>query len=107
MERREFLAAGSAAAIASMLPGEALAATPGEALARTAGDKVLYAEMDRIVFDGLAVNPQRASGLGLDRGIRSQLKSRLDDYGAGQRYIEKALRQKALAGLNEIGRAHV
>ena len=100
MERREFLAAGSAAAIASMLPGEALAATPGEALARTAGDKVLYAEMDRIVFDGLLVNPQRASGLGLDRGIRSQLKSRLDDYGAGQRYIEKALRQKALAGLN-------
>ncbi|MEO7248208.1 MAG: DUF885 family protein, partial [Novosphingobium sp.] len=92
MERREFLAAGSAAAIVTMLPGQALAATPGDA--------ALYALMDRIFFDGLAVNPERASGLGLDREVRAQLKSRLDDYGAGQRFIDKALRQKALAGLN-------
>ena len=97
MERREFLVAGSAAALAAGFPISAMAAE-----AANPADKALRALMDRIFYDSLAINPERASSVGLDRGVRAALKSRLDDYGPGQRFIAREMQRKALADLKAV-----
>jgi uncharacterized protein (DUF885 family) len=96
MERREFLIAGSAAAISAGMPMAAQAAWISSA------DMALRALMDRIFYDSLAINPERASSIGLDRGVRAQLKSRLDDYGDGQRFIAREMQRKAAADLKAM-----
>jgi len=95
MERREFLAAGGAAALLGVISGPARAAA-------SPADAELYRLMDRIFYDGLMLSPERASGLGLDKGTRAQLKFRLDDYGEGQRFIAREMRHKSLAALKAV-----
>lgn len=71
MERREFLAASGAMALA-------LAAEPGFAKGAAArGDKALLALLDAMFNDGIAHSPEFATALGLDKGKLAYLRSRL------------------------------
>ena len=54
MERREFLAAGGAAALLGLTSGPAWASA-------TPADAALYRLMDRIFYDGLLISPARAT----------------------------------------------
>ncbi len=99
MERRQFLVASGAVAISAGLPITAWAGA--------GGDASLTALMDTIFTNNLLINPESASSLGLDKGVRAALKSRLDDYGEGQRVISRALSKKALAGLREVTAAEL
>ena len=94
MERRQFLIGAGATAMVASRSAPLLAASPSDA--------ALNGLMDRIFRDGLLLSPQRASSLGLDKGPRAQLKGRLDDYGAGQRFVEHDFKQKALAQLQAV-----
>ena len=94
MDRRTFLASGTAAA--------ALAAAP---LSRTwaqgapaAGDVRLNAAFDRVMADKIANAPELATSLGLDTGANARLRHMLDDVGPGA-LAEDLARQRAARGL--------
>ena len=93
MERREFLGMAGAAAAAWGL------SWPQGVLAQgaTGGDAALNAMLDRLFYDGLLLSPETATGLGLDKGVRAQLRSRLDDRGAGGRLANEDYNRRALA----------
>ena len=73
MDRRSFLASGTAVTALSLLPSVAHAATA------TAGDAALDALFVRIFDDGLLHSPETATSFGLDKGKLAALKSKLDD----------------------------
>jgi len=64
MDRRQFLASGAAAALAT-------AVNPAEVLAQAGGDGALNAEFDRIFHQAVARSPELATSLGLDKGPRA------------------------------------
>ncbi len=72
IDRRELLAGVAAAGVGVALPGIAIAAAP-------ASDTRLRAVVDRLAEQMLVLSPQTATSLGLDKGARAALKSRLDD----------------------------
>jgi uncharacterized protein (DUF885 family) len=73
MDRRQFMAGSSAAALAFALG-------PEIALAQTPGDAALRAAIDRIFAGDLQLSPEGATDLGLDTGEFAWARSRLDDY---------------------------
>ena len=74
MDRRQFIATGTAAATVALVPGMAAAAT---------GDAALTAAFDAIFADTVKNSPGFATSLGLDKGANAALKHQLDDNGPG------------------------
>ena len=70
MDRRTFIATGSATALA-VSTGTAFAA------AKPVGDAGLNATLDAAFYDGIAKGPEEATSLGLDKGANAGLKYRL------------------------------
>lgn len=97
MQRREFLASASAAALIS--------ATPSALRAATGADAGLAALLDQFFYEGVDASPQSATGYGLDKGDRAALKSRLDDYSAAGKAKRLAQARDQLARLMKVDRA--
>ena len=97
MHRRQFLATGTAAATAALLPGAASAAP---------SDAPLTAAFDAVFADTVANSPEFATSLGLDKGANARLKHQLDDNGPGALATDlaRAKRNRArLAGVDPAG----
>ena len=62
MDRRQFLASGGVAALATTL-------LPSSAFAQSTGDTALNAEFERIFQKSVARSPELATSLGLDKGL--------------------------------------
>lgn len=97
MDRRQFIASGSAAALA-------LAAEPvlakGKALG---GDARLASTLDAVFHDGISHSPEYATSLGLDKGKLAPLRAQLSPATAAERQSDLARNQKwarALATIN-------
>lgn len=85
LTRRDLLAGGAGALAVSSLPTAALAQGAADARA----GRLLDEMAERL----LALKPEEATGLGIDKGARAALKSRLvDKSAAGQRRIADSLR---------------
>lgn len=97
MDRRQFMASGSAAAL--VLAGE-----PALAKAKVlGGDAALNATLDAVFQDGIAHSPEYATSLGLDKGKLAALRGQLSPATAAERHSDLARNQKwarALAGIN-------
>ncbi|HEU0045603.1 DUF885 domain-containing protein [Sphingomonas sp.] len=74
MDRRQFIAGGTAAATVALLPATA---------ATQKGDAALTAAFDTIFADGVRASPEGATSLGLDKGANAALRRRLNDNGPG------------------------
>ena len=102
LNRRHFLASGSAAAVA-------MALTPADVLAQAAGggdaDGVANMLYERIFAEAVASSPELASSLGLDRGPNAALKSRLSPRTPERRQAEFARLNAARNALSAIDRA--
>jgi uncharacterized protein (DUF885 family) len=96
VDRRHFLASGTAATALSLLPRAALAATA------TAGDAALDALFVKIFDEGLLESPESATGFGLDKGALAPLKSRLDDRSAAGRSADLARTRASIARIEAI-----
>ncbi len=96
-DRRRLLLSTAAVAAGSGLPRLAF----GQATA----DARLAALLDGVFYDGLEDSPQQATTVGLDKGERAALKSRLDDRSAAgkARLLAKARDQRKT--LHSIDRA--
>ena len=93
IDRRSFLATSASLAAAA-------AANP--ALAQATEDARLKALLDQMFEDQVDDSPERATGLGLDKGARANLKGQLDDRSAAgrARRLEKVRgRVAALKGI--------
>ena len=106
MDRRSFMASAGAVALSAALPAHAraqaqAAATPGGEDAR------LRAMLDRFFYERLESNPERATGLGLDKGERAHLRSKLDDYSAAGKAEDLARAKAELAELGTVDRARL
>ena len=106
MDRRSFMASAGAVALSAALPAHARAqaqatATPGGEDAR------LRAMLDRFFYERLDSNPERATGLGLDKGERAHLRSKLDDYSAAGKAEDLARAKAELAELGTVDRARL
>ncbi|UVO51714.1 DUF885 family protein [Sphingomonas sp. SUN019] len=97
MDRRTFLASGSAAAVAATLPGTAFGQGTSDATLRTL--------LDRIFYDRLNDNPESATQLGLDTGERAGLRSRLSDESLASRARDLTRAKAERASLQAIPRA--
>ncbi|RYD46506.1 MAG: DUF885 family protein, partial [Sphingomonadales bacterium] len=107
MDRRQFLASGSAAALAAAVPAEALAQMVGYAPASegpggTRGDAALNAEFERIFQQALARSPELATSLGLDKGANAAWKTQLTARTAERRQSDLATTKAALARLDRF-----
>ena len=97
MDRRQFMASGSAAAVALATP---------PALARVVangGDAALNSTLDAVFQDGIAHSPEYATALGLDKGKLAPLRGMLSPATAAERNSDLARNQKwarALAAIN-------
>ena len=93
--RRDLLAFSAGAAALSALPGRALAAVTGE-------DAAASGALDAITEQFLRDAPELATGLGIDKGARAALKSRLtDSSAAGKQRVAGHLRD-GLARLKRL-----
>ena len=96
--RRSVLLGGGAAALGCALP--AVAAQPtGEEDAR------LRALLDGFFYERLTANPENATQLGLDRGERAALRSRLDDVSLAAVAADFARAERERAALRRIDRS--
>ncbi|WP_374531164.1 DUF885 family protein [Novosphingobium sp.] len=96
MDRRQFLASGSAAALAFAVEP---ALAKGRALK---GDAALNATLDAIFEDGIAHSPEYATALGLDKGKLAPLRGQLSPGTAAERHADLARNQRWLKKLNAI-----
>ena len=96
-DRRRLLlsAAGAAAGVA----------LPRIAFAQPSADTRLGELLDSLFYDGLQDSPERATALGLDRGERSALKSRLDGRSSAEKARLLAKARDQLRALHAIDRA--
>ncbi|CAA9512449.1 MAG: protein of unknown function DUF885 [uncultured Sphingomonas sp.] len=109
MDRRSFMASGSAAALAATLPSCTTPPAPGAAAAPTgdSADARLRAMLDRIFYGRLEDNPEGATGLGLDVGERAHLRGRLDDYSSAGRAKDLGRARADLAQLHTVDRTRL
>ena len=105
MDRRQFLATGSAALVLPFLPARTLAQAAGS------GDAALNALFQRIFDEQVATSPTFATQLGLDKGALAHLRSELDTRPTPQARAEEIARTKKFiswleaipaAGLSEM-----
>ena len=102
MDRRSFMVSAGAVALSASLPGysvlaQATAAAGGE-------DARLKAMLDRFFYGRLEDSPERATGLGLDKGERAGLRGQLDDYSAAGKAKDLARAKAELAELRTLDR---
>ncbi len=84
IDRRQFMASGSAAALA-------LAAEPVLAKGKSmGGDARLNAVLDAVFQDGIARSPEAATSLGLDKGKLAHLRGQLSPATAAERQADLA-----------------
>ncbi len=96
MDRRQFLASGSAAALA-------LAAEPVLAKGVAAkGDAALNATLDAVFADGIAHSPEYATALGLDKGKLAPLRGQLSPATAAERHSDLVRNQRWLGKVKQI-----
>ena len=100
MDRRQFVAASSAAAAVSLFPSAAFAR--GED-----SDAALNALFERIFMERVRASPEFASQLGLDKGPGAALKAQLSPRTAAERVSDLARNQRALAALARIDTDHL
>jgi uncharacterized protein (DUF885 family) len=100
MERREFLLATGAAALAAWLPARGLAADGA-----APGDAAFAALVDGLFYDNLLLTPTNATGLGLDTGVREGLRFRLDDDSPAGKAARRAFARAALGKVREVDAA--
>ncbi|HJO65386.1 MAG TPA: DUF885 family protein, partial [Sphingomonas sanguinis] len=98
MQRRQFLASASLAAVTTAWPGLARAATGSR-------DAELRAMLDRFFYARLEDSPEQATSLGLDTGPRAHLKSRLGDVSRAGEARQYARARQERAALRTIPRA--
>ncbi len=98
MQRRQFLASASLAAVSTAWPGLACAATGSR-------DAELRAMLDRFFYTRLEDSPEQATSLGLDTGSRAYLKSKLGDVSRAGEARQYARARQELAALRTIPRA--
>ncbi|MGZ8370622.1 MAG: DUF885 family protein, partial [Caulobacteraceae bacterium] len=101
MHRRAFLATGAAAALG---PAVAAPAFAQDALALTGENAKLRAMLDGFFEQLIEVSPETATSLGLDKGERAEMKSRLDDVSPGERQRNNDRAGERLAQLKTIDR---
>ncbi|MFD1189839.1 DUF885 domain-containing protein [Phenylobacterium conjunctum] len=94
LDRRGFLLTSAGAAV--------LVATP--ALAQGAEDAKLRTLLDKMFEDQVDESPQRATGLGMDKGARAALKGQLDDNSAAGRAKRLEAVRARVAALKAIDR---
>ncbi|HEX6218456.1 MAG TPA: DUF885 family protein [Sphingomicrobium sp.] len=100
MDRRQFLASGSAAALASTLAPPAIAAAQPAA---SPGDVALNAVFDRIFNRLIETSPTFATSLGLDKGERTRLRHTFDPKPLPQARAENVARlREAQSALEAI-----
>lgn len=103
MDRRSFIASAGAATF-----GASLTSCVSGPVGRTGSgseDAQLRALLDRFFYARLEDNPEQATGLGLDVGVRAHLRSRLDDYSTRGRAMDLARARAELAALRKIDRS--
>ncbi|OYW16513.1 MAG: Tat pathway signal protein [Novosphingobium sp. 12-64-8] len=96
MERREFLAALGASAAAWGI------SWPVAALAQGGADASFAALLDRLFYDNLLIEPTNATSLGLDRGVRAALRSRLGDNSPAGRAMNTDFDRRALTQIRAV-----
>ncbi|OYY91166.1 MAG: Tat pathway signal protein [Sphingomonas sp. 28-66-16] len=97
MDRRNFLTATGTATALALTPGVLRAATaPAE------GDAALDALLNQIFDENLLDSPEIATQLGLDKGARAGLKSRLDDNSLAARTADLARAKKSIARIEAV-----
>jgi uncharacterized protein (DUF885 family) len=102
LDRRNFIVAGSAAALASSLPAPVLAQA-----ASGSGDSALNALFERIFEREVDASPELASSLGFDKGPNAGRKRRLSPRTAAERERQLAQVRRALAELAAVDRARL
>lgn len=103
MDRRSFMVSAGAVALSASLPGYSVMAQSASSAAG-GEDARLKAMLDRFFYDRLEDSPERATGLGLDKGERAHLRSRLSDYSAAGEAKELARSKAELAELRSVDR---
>ncbi|MES2055324.1 MAG: DUF885 family protein [Pseudomonadota bacterium] len=93
MNRRQFLASSGMAALATTLPGTALAALGAS------GDAALDTDFEQIFQQAVARSPEFATSLGLDKGPLAAAKSQLSPRTAAKRAADVAQTKAAIARL--------
>ncbi|WP_034159042.1 DUF885 domain-containing protein [Sphingomonas sp. ERG5] len=93
MNRRQFLASSGMAALATTLPGTALAALGA------GGDAALDTDFEQIFQQAVARSPEFATSLGLDKGPLAAAKSQLSPRTAAKRAADVAQTKAAIARL--------
>lgn len=97
MDRRQFLASGGVAALATtLLPSTAFAQSTG---AQLPGDAALNADFERIFQRSVARSPELATSLGLDKGAFAAAKGKLSPRTTEKRASDIADTKAGLAGL--------
>ncbi len=99
MHRRQFIASAAAATAVAALP-RPLGAAP----AATGEDTRLAVLLDAFFYEGVDENPEAATGLGLDKGMRATLKSQLNDYSAAGKTARLERVRERLSRLHRIDR---
>ncbi|MGI9169254.1 MAG: DUF885 domain-containing protein, partial [Caulobacteraceae bacterium] len=99
LDRRRFLLAATAGALAPLLPNQAAAIAPARP------DQALAAALDAFVKVDLHRSPEEATALGLDVGDNAALRAMLAIRSLGQRALDKADTADRLRRLGEIDRA--
>lgn len=94
--RRDFMLSAAAAGFAFGMPGAAFAQT---------GDARLTALFNSFAEDMLRHSPETATSLGLDKGARAGLKSRVSDRSITGMHADRSACQSRLARLRGINRA--
>jgi uncharacterized protein (DUF885 family) len=111
MDRRSFMASAGALALGTTLPGCTTTPTGTAALTPAAAggsqDARLRTMLDRFFYARLEDNPEQATGLGLDKGERAHLRSKLDDYSAAGQAQDLARAKAELAELRQVDRARL
>lgn len=98
IDRRSFIGATAAGALASALPATA-------AISGDSGDSALKAMLQRHSEAYLARSPEEATGNDFDNGDHAHLRARLDDRSITARSTDRTAIKRALIELGQINRA--
>ncbi|MGS1017361.1 DUF885 domain-containing protein [Allosphingosinicella humi] len=105
MDRRAFMMSAGALALSAGLPNAASSAP--KVTGTGPEDQRLSALLDKIFYARLEDSPERATGLGLDKGERAHLRSRLDDYSSAGDARRLARSKAELAQLRAIDKGRL
>ena len=103
MDRRSLLTAGAAIALSSAIARPASSQNPSAAASPE--DARLRALLDAFFEEQVDDSPTQATSLGLDKGARAPLKSRLDDRSLAEKARRLARTKARLARLHAIDRS--